>query len=495
VEGELKICISSGEQLFIERFPTRRLQEISFLPDGDVFPGTDWRVVCSRSERLRDEYSAGEIANAQEGDEAPLYIWVREELPAPTEDPTELQMIVRGENVVTGQWSNVQPVFSMEGSGAGAENCDFAVIILDERIAMLSGSSYVPEEEGVYTVRLAMMNRMGDIVDRSEKYTLWLDWSAPELAVEVSMEKHRSMTVYAGDRVSGVAGISLDGGESWTEGQEVLSYTAPENQSFAPGMIQVRDHAGNVSWNETEIELKKLPSYGGGGGSSVSKQHSSGDGETAEYAAYALELPDGESTVLSLGGEELALMLTGADEMQALPFHAELASWASSASRQDAAASPDTLVLRATEPEEEGKLIWHVNGAVLRKLYNSGIAYLLLERDGEMLSLPTIGFTAGTRYAELKMMGTSTQEFDYEIHMDMLAELREECAPGFNQARRLQPGLWVEVEGERFEMLDRAATPEMYFYDVYCASEDLPAYPYGTYPGTTELHTDDETEV
>lgn len=489
-EGELQILVSTENVIEITEFPIARLLEIVLTPDPELFPGSDWRIVCSSSERLRDEYSYAEIEGAQDGEVAPLFIWVREELPAPTADPTELQLVVHTENVTTGQWCNVQPTFTMEGIGAGSELCEYAVIILDERIAMLSGNSYMPEEEGVYTVRLAIMNELGDIVDRSEKYTLWLDWSAPELMIEVSMEEDRTMHIYAGDRVSGVAGLSLDGGESWHEISDVFSYTAPEKQVFAPGMIQLKDNAGNLTYNEAEIVLKKIPSYGGGSGSTVSKDHAAGDGETASYSAYALEIPAGEMTVLRFGGEEIDLRLVTTDDAQeeSLPFRAELTNWATAGGQ--AGKSPDTLVLRAAATLQED-IIWKVNGAVLRKLYNSDIAYLVLVRDGEMLSLPTIGFTGGTRYAELKMMGASTQEFAYEIHMRLLEKEPEFIRPGFNQSGRLLPGIWVEVDGERWQMLDRESTPEMYFYDVYCAPSDLMDYPYGVYPGTT---LDGETE-
>lgn len=490
-EGEQKILVSTDEVIEIAEFPISKLREIELMPDPECFPGGDWRIVCSRSERLRDEYSAEEIGAWTDEEFAPLYIWVREELPQPTDDPAELQLIVHAENLVTGQWSNLRPSFSMESVGEGSENCDFAVIILDERIAMLSGNSYSPEEEGVYTVRLALMNEMGDIMDRSEKYTLWLDWSEPEMMIELSMQEDRTMHIYASDRVSGVAGLSLDGGESWQEISEVFSYTAPKKQIFPAGSILLRDNAGNISANASEIELKKIPSYGGGSGGSVSKDHAEGDGDTSSYSAYTLEIPQGEMTALNIGGEEidLRLVMEKAGKEERLSFKAELTSWATAGAQDNR--GMDTLLLRAIAEGQE-EIIWKINGAVLRKLYNSDIAYLVLERDGEQLSLPTIGFTGGTRYAELKMMGASTREFDYEVHMSLLDPALEQARPGFNQSLRLLPGIWVEVDGERFQMLDRESTPEMYFYDVYCAPDDLTAHPYGAYPGTTP---DGETEV
>lgn len=195
--------------------------------------------------------------------------------------------------------------------------------------------------------------------------------------------------------------------------------------------------------------------------------------------------------VLTLGGEEIDLGLEIESEdipaEEAALFTAELTAWAVGES-VDAAYAPseDTLVVRAQVGDATGpySCTWRINGAVLRKLYNTDIQYLVLGAGDALLSLPTVGFTAGTRYAELKMQGVSTAEFEYEIVMriDPDAEGPAPAEDGWNMVLGCELELRVEVAGERFDMIDRVATPEMYPFDVYCGPRDLPEYPYGEYP-------------
>ena len=245
--------------------------------------------------------------------------------------------------------------------------------------------------------------------------------------------------------------------------------------------------------------LDKLPRMSGGGGggdSTPKKQHASGDGDTALYNAYPMELPEESMQVLTLGGDEVELsMELVRDSTPTTPgsFRAEMLRWTRDDGAEDVdAGEPDTLLLTAeplTENEADCARVWKINGAVLRKLYNSDVRYLLLDVDGAMLSLPTQGFVAGTRYAELKMQGASTAEFTYEIRMRSAEDAQ--TLP-FNRAPGCAAEIWVEVAGERFELIDRLSTPEMYPCDVYCAPDDLPDYPYGAYPAFAD---DTETEV
>ena len=219
--------------------------------------------------------------------------------------------------------------------------------------------------------------------------------------------------------------------------------------------------------------------------------HASGDGDTAPYDAYELALPEGAVDVLTLGGEEIDLGLEIDSEdvpaEEAALFTAELTAWAVEAPADaEYAPSEDTLVVRAQVGDVTGpySCTWRINGAVLRKLYNTDIRYLVLAAGDAALSLPTVGFTAGTRYAELKMEGMSTAEFEYEIVMriDPDAEGPATDAEGWNLIARCAPEIHVEVAGERFDMIDRVTTPEMYPFDVYCGPANLPEYPYGAYP-------------
>ena len=489
--GALRVCVSTRRVVKVEDFLLARLREIEFLPDSDVATG-DYRVVLSASESLRDEFTPERIDTLPDDAVGDLYIWLREELPAPEETPAPgpgRKLGVEAENLVQGAWSCAQPSFALSGIGPEDENCAYAAIILDERIAVLSEDIYLPREEGVYTLRFAILDGMGDIVDRSEKYTLWLDFTPPELSIEPDMERDYAMNLAFSDARSGVDALSLDGGASWIalDGAQSYAYAAGKRQVFAPGMILLRDAAGNVAANGEEIVLEKLPSMsggGGGGGGSAApkKQHARGDGDDALYAAYELELPEGAVEALELGGEALELGLSledGGHFAEPAAFEARLLRWAREGT-QDEGAEADTLALRAQDVDGEAEeYVWRINGAVLRKLYNSDVRYLLLEARGAALSLPTVGFVAGTRYAELKMEGVSTAQFNYEIRMRAPDGAP---APDFSRAPDCGIGLWVEVAGERFALIDRQSTPEMYPFDVYCAPEDLPEYPYGAYP-------------
>lgn len=492
-EGELSVCVSVENKITVKDFALQRLREIRFIADPEVFGGENWRIVLSRTDSLQDEFSEADIAGMQEGDIADLHIWAREEKPAPAPTPVpkpEISLAMESENVFPGEWSCLQPVFTLHGIPDGADNYSYAAVIMDERIAVLSENRYLPQE-GICTLRFVLLDEMGDIADRSERCTLYLDFTPPQLAVEISADRDRTMNVYASDDGSGLAGISLDGGRTWQDIADVFSYTAPKKQTFAPGSIQVRDAAGNISENADAVMLENLPkfSYGGGygggygsGSGTPAKQHASGDGETAQYNAYELTVAEGEMTKLILGGEETELMLTDAEGSE-LAFTAELTGWKKEYP-DDSEPGQDTLILHAlcTRQDEAPECIWHMNGAVLRKLFNSGVDYLALELDGEMLSLPTIGFAAGTRYAELKMVGTSTAEFNYHVRMRIDPEDETILRPAFNASLRCTAELSVDVAGECFEMLDRIQTPEMYFFDVFCAADDLPLYPYGEYP-------------
>ena len=499
-EGALRVCVCTRELIRLESFPLHRLNEIEFLPDAEL--GRNYRVVLSASDDPADEYTPEIIAECAEDAVGELFIWLMEQPDQPTPTPAPEQGLqVSPEDYYAGRWSCVPPTFHLSGIAEGDADSDYAVIILDERIALLSGSDYIPLDEGTYSVRFAIMDGMGDLTSRSERYDLMLDFTPPELGIEVSQELDRTMTLHLSDVLSGTASLSLDGGASWIalDGMESYPYTATEKQVFAPGTIQLMDNAGNLSENAEEIVLDKLPRMSGGGGggdSTPKKQHASGDGDTALYNAYPLELPEESMQVLTLGGEEVELSMELVRETAPTTpgsFRAEMLRWTRNDGTEDVdAGEPDTLLLTAeplTEDETDCARVWRINGAVLRKLYNSDVRYLLLDVDGAMLSLPTQGFVAGTRYAELKMQGASTAEFTYEIRMRSAEDAQ--TLP-FNRAPGCAAEIWVEVAGERFELIDRLSTPEMYPCDVYCAPDDLPDYPYGAYPAFAD---DTETEV
>ena len=489
--GGKTIYVLAKKPVRIESFPLILLKDVRLLPDPETFGEGSTVIVTADGEPFDPN-------GIEEDAEAALVISVVEkEEPKPDEKPDETEkpeLRVTPRSFTEGAWQNEIPGFLLDGIPAAEYS--YAAIIYDERIVPLSGDEFYAQEEGMYTVRFAILDALGDIVDKSKEYALMLDFTAPELTIEVSEEYDYTMTLRADDALSGMEGLSLDGGETWVplnEGESIV-HTESRKKVFAPGAIQVRDQAGNVSANDVKIELDAIPkmsSFGGGGsgGSSAkSTPHASGEGDDSPYDAYDLALPEGAVDVLTLGGEriDLGLEIESGDIPSDGPakFSAKLTHWATE--RAESEPAKDTLVLRAETgtAAEACTCTWRVNGAVLRKLYNTDIRYLALAAGDAVLSLPTVGFTAGTRYAELKMEGTSTSEFEYEIVMrlDPNAEGPAPAEGGWNMVLGCDVEIHVEVGGERFDMIDRASTPEMYPLDVYCGPTDLPEYPYGEYP-------------
>ena len=497
--GKKTVYVLAKEPVRIEKFKLALLKDVELLPDAEF--GAGCAVMCATEAGPIEQ----EAIDAAADEEVTLIISVvkqREESkpdPEPGEgdvpggEDEKLQLKVTARGLRDGAWCGEIPGFLLEGIPENNGDCGYAAIIYDERIVPLAGDEYFAREEGVYVVRFAILDALGDIVDKSEKYLLMLDFTAPELTIDVSTERDYTMTLSAADALSGVTELSLDGGESWVplnEGESVV-HTEARRKAFAPGMIQVRDLAGNVNLNMEEIVLDAIPreSYGGymggwggsgGGGDDGSHKaapHARGDGHDAPYDAYELALPDGPVEVLTLGGEELdlGLEIVGEEVPGDAParFTAKLTSWAAEKPlAPELEPAKDTLVVRA-EAGDFGKpftCTWRINGAVLRKLYNTDIAYLALAAGDAVLSLPTVGFTAGTRYAELKMEGVSTAEFTYEIVMriDPGAGAADFVPPenGWNLIGSCAPEIHVEVAGERFEMIDRLSTPEMYPIDI-----------------------------
>ena len=510
--GPKTVYVSAKEPVRIENFQLALLKDVELLPVSEF--GAGYAVTRATDKGPLDQ----ETIDAATDEEVTLIISVAKQEesrtdpePGSGEEPggeqEELQLKVTPRGFKDGVWCNEIPSFLLEGIPEGDGDCVYAAIIYDERIVPLAGDEYFAQEEGTYVVRFAILDALGDIADKSEKYLLMLDFTAPELTIEVSAKRDYTMTLSASDMLSGVVELSLDGGESWVplnEGESIV-HTEARRKVFAPGMIQVRDLAGNVGMNLEEIVLDAIPreTYGGGGGgwsggdgggaSSTAAPHASGSGDAAPYDAYELALPEGPVEVLTLGGEELdlGLEIAGEDISEDAPalFTAELTAWAVEVPlAPELEPAKDTLVVRAEVGETEGPFTctWRINGAVLRKLYNTDITYLALAAGDAVLSLPTIGFTVGTRYAELKMEGVSTAEFAYEIVMRIDPNANEAnfipAEGDWNLIASCTPELYVEVAGERFDMIDRISTPEMYPIDVYCGPADLLEYPYGAYP-------------
>lgn len=457
------------------------------------------------------------LAECGDDEKGDLYFWIEpvkpeEPEPTPTEAPAPV-LAVAAESYVAETWSAETPSFTLSGIPEGGQY-SYAAVMYGERIVPLSGDTYVPDAEGQYSVRFVLLDGIGDIVSASETYQLWLDATAPEkVMVEADEVQSYALHITATDSLSGVTGVSLDGGATWTEltNGEIYTYVGEGPATLSPGAIQVRDAAGNLWRNEKEVLLEAVtpePSYGGGGGGGggsgdgkAAPSHASGDGEEgAEYETLALELPEEPMKQLTVGGEAMALTLV-LDDAQAqdapvgedMPFTARLGSWCPAPKGEDAhenvLADPsepaqDTLILTA-EPEADlgdaFSFTWRFNGEVYRMLANSGIKYVALRIGDDLAAFPTEGFTGGTKYTELKMLGVSTRKFDYTLTMKVNLD------PGYVSAmsdsdfsRDCDLSIRAEVENMAYE-LSSSTNSIMYFYDVYLGPEDMMAQPFGQY--------------
>ncbi len=514
-----EVYIRRSEAMELKAVSLQGLAMLKLLPDEAAFAGGKHRVLVSRDDPAAAEAPeeldlAAWLAPAAD-EEADVFVWVvrlaDEPAPEPTQEPDEVRLEVLSEDCRPGEWSGVHPLFQLSGIPEG-RSWVYAAVIYDERIAVLSGDSYLADEEGVYTLRFVILNELGDIVDASEKYTLWLDHTLPEVAVWMDDAKDYTMHIDMADGMSGLKELTLDGGESWIElsgaESESYSYTASGKQQIEAGMLQVRDGAGNL-WISTEAyTLAKLPSGGTGGGSggngTPAKQHAAEeDGESgAEYNALAMALPDEPMQVLVIDGQELELRLElASSEGFEIPagyapsFTAALRAWAAedNENNEDEEASDqpvadnrglDTLVLTAVMEEDLGDRFeyrWRFNGEVYRLLANSGVRYLALEVGGEMAVFPTEGFVGGTKYTQLKMLGVSTRRFNYTAAMRF--DLDPDSIPklsGCDRSEKCDLAMLAEVEDERYILSDEQKG-EMYYCNVYLGPAEMMEVPYGSY--------------
>ena len=507
------------------------LAEAEFLPDDEVFKddGCQVRFALAEpggAEKVYDGLKA--LAKDADGETADVWLWVEKPAAVTEDEPVDpsgkedepapaAAVQVSCEGFTSGTWMTEWPEFRLSGIPEG-RNWDYAAIIYDERIAVLSADRYVPEQEGVYALRFAILDELGDIVSASEKFTLMLDCTPPDAIIEIDENADYTLNISAGDSVSGVAALSVDGGETWIDMEDggAYAYAAGGPATVPAGAIRVRDAAGNVFESTEEYALRKTepepydPGYyggfgggggGGGGGDGAkkpAKTHASGTGEdSGEYDALQLELPEEPMTQLTVGGRALplTLALTEAQESGAplggeQPFTAALARWTPAPAEGEEAEPLDddgamnTLVLTAEPAANLGDRFtyeWRFNGEVYRELANSGIQYVALRVGGDVAAFPTQGFTGGTKYTELKMLGVSTRRFDYALTMKVNLD------PGYVSALTdcdysldCDLAIRAEVENMAYE-LSSSIHSVMYFYDVYLGPPDMLEQPFGAY--------------
>ena len=522
--GGETLYIRSSAVLSLPGAPLKLLSSVTLKPDGSVFDDTHTLHISKddpqtvRQPQLIEASALGDL-----GDTADLYIWVAkdEEEPSQPEDPEEPEEPAIGVTVSDdyreAAWSRVSPTFTLSGIPEGAD-WSYAAIIYNRKFVPISGNVYKPDEQGQYTLSFTILDKLlGDIMPNSETnkmaasevFTLWLDWTEPEeVTITVDGEKDYTLHIRAVDRLSGVEAVSVNGGKLWQKlsNNELFTYTGKEEEEFEEGAIQIRDVAGNIfksteSYTITESDDDDDDDDdggddgdggdgGGGGGDGASTpklSHASGDGEEgSEYDALLLELPDEPMEQLTVGGEPMQLTLSleeaeapGAPVGDKSRFTASLRSWDSADD-----SSPDTLLLEAEPDANLGDRFtydWQFNGEVYRLLANSGIKYLALKVGDDVAAFPTEGFTGGTKYTELKMLGVSTKKFDYTLAMKFNLDpghFSTMSDSDFSQECDLS--IRTEVENMNYE-LSSSSNSIMYFYNVFLGPEDMLNRPFGEY--------------
>ena len=398
-----------------------------------------------------------------------------EATPAPTDAPTEtpaptgVTLEVTADDYEPGVWTNHPPVFTLSGIPEGSDEYVYGVFVCNERLILLAKDtdSYVPTEEGLTSVRFAILDLMGDVVALSDQYDLMLDLSAPDGPYLSGVDYCDTVCyIEASDSLSGLSDISYDEGETWEpyiEYEDGLSIVGEKGDTIEAGTIWVRDVAGNISANAEEFTFGKRKKTGGTGGTGtkpIKHVKETMDYSKANYNALELKFSDEPQTQLVAGEATLNLSLSEGAGDAAKPFTAKLAAWQTDEKVQD---KPNALVLTAQAGEENST--WRFSGDVYKLLNNSGVDYLVFSTGEYMTALPTAGFTGGTQYGKLKASGVSTRKFEYTLCQD--EALRETT-------------LSVQVEGETYLLEEDTAQP-MYRYDVLVGTTDLMKNPYESY--------------
>lgn len=510
--GGETVYIQTDKLMLIREAPTQLLSTVTLLPDGDAFKGSYSVLVSTDNPTLVARPAALQPEDLPSlGDVADLYVWVKpDEEPSGEDeeqgDEEKPTLVVTATGFEPSGWSRTQPQFTLSGIPEG-KDWSYAAIIYDERFVPVASNVYAPDQEGVFTLRFAMLNELGDIMAASDQYTLQLDWTAPEVTIEVDEETSYTLNISAVDKASGLDAVSVDKGKTWQPiDEDGYTVTEEAEKTFKAGAIRVRDVAGNVYKSEQEYTVQAVEDEegdgegeddeggeggggGGGGGSGTpALPHSRGDGEEgADYDALTLDLPDAPMERLTVGGEpmELTLTLASAQESGApvganQPFTGRLCHW-KDASNSDSA---NTLLLEAEMADDLGDAFtyeWHFNGEVYRMLANSGIKYLALKVADTVAAFPTEGFTGGTRYTELKMQGVSTRKFDYTLTMKL--NLDPSHVSAMNESDYSQEcdlSIHTVVEETNYE-LSNSPQSMMYFYNVFLGPEDMMDQPFGEY--------------
>lgn len=397
---------------------------------------------------------------------AGLFVYV-EEVTAGEETAT-LTLQAACDQVLDGSWLTTAPTFTLSSDVELPQGWTWAVRYDGGAPVTLAGNTFTAQEEGAYTLTFVVLDGAGQVAASTQDVTLRLDTTPP--LVQATAGANLTLTVTASDAVSGIDGLSMDGGASWYpvtemgEGVWGLTFTAAQAYTFAPGTIVARDGAGNLAAYEKEVTLQSSqgrPSGGfsGGGGSSSTVATTHATSDTTAVVAYdgvELVVADQPMSSLVMGETELELFLRPDESLLARlgedyqpAFTATLSNW-----MEDASDTPDTLVLAVSQEDlaqaEDAAFTWDFNGTVYKKLAASGIDYLVLQVGDQVTALSTAGFAAGVRYTMYRAQGLSSEAFDYHVAMTEAGET----------------ALSVTVAGETWPLTEEEGGA-FYYYDVY----------------------------
>ena len=502
-DEEAEVFIRTRDMLVVSGIDEEIFERVTLSPDEEVFDPekayyVEWQIQDAAPFGAEDErtlppivvYVTREGADKPNiGDATPAPTQSPEATPAPTDAPTQnpeatpaptdaptetpaptgVTLEVTADDYEPGVWTNHPPVFTLSGIPEGSNEYVYGVFVCNERLILLAKDTdfYVPTEEGLTSVRFAILDMMGDVVALSDQYDLMLDLSAPDGPYLSGVDYCDTVCyIEAYDSLSGLSDISYDEGETWEpyiEYEDGLSIVGEKGDTIEAGTIWVRDIAGNISANAEEFTFGKRKKTGGTGGTGtkpIKHVKETMDYSKANYNALELKFSDEPQTQLVAGEATLNLSLSEGAGDAAKPFTAKLAAWQTDEKAQD---KPNALVLTAQAGEENST--WRFSGDVYKLLNNSGVDYLVFSTGEYMTALPTAGFTGGTQYGKLKASGVSTRKFEYTLCQD--EALRETT-------------LSVQVEGETYLLEEDTAQP-MYRYDVLVGTTDLMKNPYESY--------------
>ena len=508
------VYISTEEKVLVKDFRLFIMNEekgqgIFFLPDEEVFNDEkyDYEVILSRTEEIEDRITQDDIDTAKKKTKTDIWFWVKKTkkpkvTPTPTPGPTVTPTVdpdptkiplptgtiqpgaginVKAKGEKRGEWSNKVPSYTLSG---GTEGMAYAVLLFDEELTRITGSTYQETHEGIRSIRFALIDeKTGDILDISTRHTLMLDFTQPGLEAFADDEVDYRIVVYAEDQVSGVTAVSVDSGKTWQKcGNEEEFYVTFKTRTVLPaGSIMARDAAGNVTVLESKIIADRAGGGGGWGGGHVVRHTQPGDGKDkdktdqqqrdqrqATYLGFALTLPEEEVTMLTLADETVNLYVTGEDpdgSVHLIPF-AESLVRLPLREDEEPGLEANALELKLSLADET-ECVLHFTGEEKLRLRESRLDYLILSAGDKRLVISTDEILGGLDYEGLRREGVSETAFVYEITLG----LRDEAPDG----------MAVSLDGQAWQLMAES-TFLMHEADIYIVTEDMLSIPKALWP-------------